>query len=101
MLACNRLCVDRSDDSPTLEYRIEDGRVESRVLDRAAEGSSVIEKPWQRLTPEELRSHVMADTVVARWLSRRIGVHRLLRACNQDSPFADNEISEQLDRAAA
>jgi hypothetical protein len=101
MLACNRLCVDRGDDSPTLEYRIEDGRVESRVLDRAAEGSSVIEKPWQRLTPEELRSHVMADTVVARWLSRRIGVHRLLRACNQDSPFADNEISEQLDRAAA
>jgi hypothetical protein len=101
MLACNKLCVDRGDNSPTVEYRIEDGRVESRVLVGACEESSVIEKSWQRLTPEELRSHVMAHTVVARWLSRRMGVHRLIRACSQDHPPADNEVQERSDGAAA
>ena len=101
MLAFNRLRIDLSDGCPAVEYRIVDDHVDSRVLDSAAEGSGGIEGPWQRLTPEQLRSLVMAHTVVARWLSRRMGVHRLMRACNQDSPFADSDVQEQRGRTAA
>ena len=101
MLAFDRLRIDPSDGCPAVEYRIADDHVDSRVLDSAAERSSGIKAPWQRLTPEQLRSHVMADSVVARWLSRRMGVHRLIRACNQDSPFADSEAEERRDPTAA
>jgi hypothetical protein len=101
MLAFNRLRIDHGDGCPAVEYRIEDDHVHSRVLGSATERSGAIEAAWERLTPEELRSHVMADTVVARWLSRRMGVHRLIRACNQDSPFADGDVQERWDRTAA
>jgi hypothetical protein len=80
MLACNRLLIDPCDGSPVVDYRIENGGVESRTLE-AAEMDTTTEKRWQRLTPEQLRSHVMADTVVAQWLRRRMGVHRLIQAC--------------------
>jgi len=101
MLAFNRLRIDHGDGCPAVEYRIEDDHVHSRVLGSATERSGAIEAPWERLTSEELRSHVMADTVVARWLSRRMGVHRLIRACNQDSSFADGDVQERWDRTAA
>ena len=101
MLAFNRLRIDPGDGCPAVEYRIEDDQVDSRFLDRAAGRSGPIEAPWQRLTPEQLRSHVLAGTVVARWLSRRMGVHRLIRACNEDSPFADSDVQERRDRTAA
>jgi len=101
MLTFNRLRIDLSDGCPAVEYRIADDHVDSRVFGSAAERSGGIEAPWQRLTPEQLRSHVMAGTAVARWLSRRMGVHRLIRACNQDSPFADSDVQERRDRTAA
>ena len=101
MLAFNRLRIDPGEGCPAMEYRIADDHVDSRVLDSAAERNGGIEAPWQRLTPEQLRSHVLAGTVVARWLSRRMGVHRLIRACNQDSPFADSDVQERRDRTAA
>ena len=101
MFAFNRLRIDPGDGCPGVEYRIEDDQVDSRFLDRAAERSGAIEAPWQRLTPEQLRSHVMADTAVARWLCRRMGVHRLIRACNQDSAFVDSDVQERRDRTAA
>jgi hypothetical protein len=101
MLTCKGLRVDPGDGCPAVEYQIEDDHVDSRVLDSSAEKSGAIEAPWQRLTPEQLRSHVMADTVVARWLSRRMGVHRLIRACNQDSQFADSDVQEWWNRIAA
>jgi len=99
MLACNRLRLDPGNGSPIVDYRIEDGCVESRTLETATE-STAIEKPWQRLTPEELSQHVMSDTVVAHWLSRRMGVHRLIRACNQQSSSANNGV-QCSDRIAA
>ncbi len=80
MLASNRLLIDPCDGSPVLDYRIENGSVESRTLE-AAERGTTTDKRWQRLTPEQLSSHVKADTVVAQWLRRRMGVHRLIRAC--------------------
>ena len=83
MLEFNRLRIDSGDGCPAVDYRIEDGCVESRILGMTE--SSLTEKPWQRLTPTQLRSLVMTDTVVTRWLRRRMGVHRLILACNQDS----------------
>ena len=81
MLAFNRLRIDRGDGSPVADYRIEDGCVEGRTLETATECGPATDQRWQRLTPEELSSHVMADTVVAQWLRRRMGVHSLIRAC--------------------
>jgi hypothetical protein len=97
MLACNRLLIDPSDGSSAVDYRIEDGWVESRTVEKAESGT-LTEKRWQRLTPAELSSHVIADTVVARWLRRRMGVHRLIRACTSN---ADNSAHEHSERVAA
>jgi hypothetical protein len=94
MPAC-RLLIDPSDGSPTVDYRIEDGCVESRTLERGENGT-ITEKGWQRLTPAELSSHVMADTVVARWLRRRMGVHRLIRACTSTTNKGAQEHSERI-----
>jgi len=82
MLACKRLRIDL-DGSLAVDYRIENGRVEQRTVEIAAEG--IEEKEWQPLTSEQVSSHVLADTVVARWLRRRIGIFRLMRACGQSS----------------
>lgn len=72
MLPCNRLRIDSGDGTPVLDYRIERDRIESRRLNT----------DWRQLAPEEISSHVMANTVVAEWLRCRIGLHKLLRACS-------------------
>jgi len=69
MLACKRLRIDL-DGSLAVDYRIENGRVERRTVEVAAE--RIEEKEWQPLTSEQVSSHVLAGTVVARWLRRRI-----------------------------
>ena len=98
MLACKRLRIDPCDGSPVVDYRIENGCVESRTLEMATEASTTTEERWQRLTPEQLISHVMADTVVAQWLCRRMGVHGLVRACTSS---ANNEVQQGSERIAA
>jgi hypothetical protein len=95
IMACNNLRIDLGDGSSVVDYRIENDCVETRTLE--AEN----EKPWQRLTPEQLTSQVMADTVVARWLRRRMGVHRLLRACTHSLSYAVNSVKDSSDRTAA
>jgi len=103
MLACNRLRIDLGNGSPALEYRIENGFVESRTLeaDAATQGIPAIEKQWQRLTPQQLTSRVLADRVVAHWLSYRMGIHRLVQACHPESSFPDDPVPEDSRRAAA
>ena len=101
MLAFNKLRLEPGNGCPVMDYRIRDGCVERRILDGISERSGTIEKAWQQLTPEQLRSHVNANTVVARWLSRRMGPHRLIRACNQDSSHATIEVRERSDRTGA
>ena len=83
---------DSGDGLPVLDYRIENGCVEYRILDRTTFDTD----EWQRVTPEELSVHVMSNTVVAQWLRRRMDLHRLLRACQQRCP--DNRVhhAEQL-----
>jgi hypothetical protein len=98
MLAFNKLRIDPGDGSPVVDYRIENGFVEKRTLETGAEGSTEGEKGWQRLTPEELGSHVLVDTVVARWLSRRMGIRRLIRACTQDFSPLNDLVQDSLDR---
>ena len=96
MLEFNRLVIDGL-GSGAVEYRIEDGRVESRTL-----RNGLSERPWLPVTPEKLRFHVMADTALSRWLSRRMGIHRLIRACQDESSFfAGNEPSMQKNQQAA
>ncbi len=98
MLAFNRLRIDRCDGSPVADYRIENDWVESRTLETGAECGPTTERRWQRLTPEQLSSHVMADTVVSQWLRRRMGVHRLVRACTES---ANNGAQGHSERIAA
>jgi hypothetical protein len=101
MLACNRLRIDRYDGSAVADYRIEDDGVESRALQTATEGSSDTENRWQRLTPEQLSSHIMNDTVVARWLRRRMGVQPLIRACSQHFSSANEAEQDRSGKMAA
>lgn len=103
MLACNRLCIDLGNGSPALEYRIENGFVESRTLetDAATQSTPAIEKQWQRLTPQQLTSRVLADRVVAHWLIYRMGVHRLVQACDPESSSPDDAVVDDARRAAA
>ncbi len=77
-----RLILEARNDSPAKEYRIEDENVEFRVLDCGSEDGRV----WWRLTPEPLSHHVRRNTVVARWLERRLGWRRLLQACVGQEP---------------
>jgi hypothetical protein len=96
MLEFNRLRIDQGDGSAAIDYRIEAGRIESRAVQNG------VEKPWQRLTPEDVRHHVMADTMLARWLRRRMGIHQLIRACQPDSSvFGGSESPIEADPAAA
>ncbi len=97
MLDCNRLCIDPGNGSPALEYRVEDNRIECRMLGLGKDG---LEKPWKTLSSEELSSHVMSGTVVAHWLQRRIGYRRLLLACNRDSSFATETPDRSYPKAA-
>lgn len=103
MLAFNRLRIDLGNGSPAMDYRIENGFVESRTLERDAANRSTpaIETQWQRLTPEQLTSRVLADTAVAHWLLGRMGVHRLIRACNQDSLSPNSPVLETPIETAA
>lgn len=82
--AWNKLRIDANDGSPVVEYRIDGGGVERRTVETATHASSATEVQWQRLRPVELIFHVMANTVLAQWLLRRLGAHALAQACSQD-----------------
>lgn len=81
MLAWNRLRIDLGDGSTAVDYRIEDGCVESRKL-KVSEESCEVRRAWHRLSPEELSSLVMSNKVVAHWLTRRMGLFAVIRACS-------------------
>jgi hypothetical protein len=93
MLDFHRLRIDPGDGYPVMDYRIHNGSVETRVIEVNTRVELETDSGWKQLTPEELSSHVMADTVVARWLRRRLGIFPLVRACHQDfyqDPSANN-----------
>jgi hypothetical protein len=99
MLECNRLRIDVGDGSTVLDYRIEDGSVQSRSL-RLRDGKSpVVERDWHLLTPQQLNSLVKANKVVAHWLSRRMGIFKAVRACTDNSLLPD--VAEERSRNMA
>lgn len=81
MLIPNTLRIDDGNGSSIIDYRIQAGGVESRIVDSATLGT---ENGWRPVRAEQLSSHVMSNNVVAQWLHRRMGIHALLRACTQD-----------------
>jgi hypothetical protein len=73
----NMQLLEFVDRFPVKEYRINDERIEARILD----GGPEQESDWRVLSSEQLSSHVKNNTAVARWLERNLGWRRLLRAC--------------------
>lgn len=99
MLACNRLRLDSTDGSLVEDYRIEKGRVECRILSDL--DAAATESEWRPLTPEQLTFHVLANRVLAQWLEHRMGVFRLVAACNPESMSSDRSRDEHPQRVAA
>jgi len=64
------------------EYRIHDGKVEARDLD----AGRAKEEDWTEVSSEQLSTHVLCNTVIARWLERNMGWRCLLRACVGEEP---------------
>ena len=64
------------------EYRIRDGKVEARDLDKGR----AKEEDWTEVSSEQLSTHVLRNTPTARWLERNLGWRRLLRACVGEKP---------------
>jgi len=93
-MTCNRLRIDRNDGSPVVEYRVENGCLEYRTIEVQPELSAAVDGQWQRLTHEQLASHMSANRVVAYWLSRRFGIHALIHACSKSSSSASNGTGE-------
>ena len=94
------LRLEAADRSCVEEYRIREGAIEVRKLQRSAENQS--DDTWQQLTHTQLAEHVKDETVVAKWLRHRIGWQRLLRACINPQTLAEFGIAENtLDRYAA
>ncbi|HET9305533.1 MAG TPA: hypothetical protein VFO46_05850 [Candidatus Sulfotelmatobacter sp.] len=85
-MACNSLRIDAGDGSPVMEYRIENGHVENRILFSPEETT---QSDWQSVSPEELSEHVMSGTILSLWLRRRMGIFPLVRACHSDASSSD------------
>jgi hypothetical protein len=98
MLACNTLRIDSGRGSPVIEYRIQSDHVDSREV--CFDEGTDSQAEWRRLTPEQVSSHVMAGTVLARWLRYRMGRRRLLRACGGEAFKAEDQKNSE-DRMAA
>jgi hypothetical protein len=65
-----------------MDYRIENGHVESRISFSPEEAT---QSDWKAVSPEELSEHVISGTILSLWLRRRMGIFRLVRACSFDA----------------
>jgi two-component system, OmpR family, response regulator CpxR len=86
-MPCNILRIDPGNGSPVVEYRITNDCVETRIV--RADDNSDIPSEWQRVKAKQLTACVLADTGLAYWLRRRMGVHKLVRACAAESSATD------------
>jgi len=73
----NMQLLEFVDRFPVKEYRISDEKIEARILGGRSEQAS----DWRVVSSEQLSSHVKSNSAVARWLERKLGWRRLLRAC--------------------
>ena len=80
------------------EYRIREGEVEFRPVDR----STNYDLDWHPVSAHELADHVQRNTVVAQWLRHRIGWRRLLLKCTDDETLQKFGVAQnQHDQFAA
>ena len=92
------LRLETRDGRAVEEYCIRDGEIEARRL----RGDTQDDCEWHRLTPAQLTDHVNRNTVVARWLERRLGWRPLLRACvGEQTTYDLNSSSNAPDQHAA
>jgi hypothetical protein len=101
MLTCDRLRIDRGGASTAADYRITNGCVETRNLQLAEDGRFMVEKDWHRLTPEQLSSLVIANSLLAHWLTRRMGIFPTIQACTRHSLTADTAMQDHPAELAA
>jgi len=95
------LRLEAANGSGIEEYRIQDGDIEVRRVQRAVE-RGLSDNDWQPLTPRQLAAHVQDNTVVAQWLRHRIGWRRLLLACSDQQTLQNFGIESNVrDRFAA
>jgi len=92
-MACNSLRIDPGDGSPVMDYRIENGHIESRISFSPEETT---QSDWEAISPEELSEHVMSGTILSLWLRRRMGIFRLVRACSSDASSTNSSDSPTL-----
>lgn len=92
-MACNSLRIDAGDGSPVMDYRIENGHIESRISFSPEETT---QSDWEAVSPEELSEHVMSGTILSLWLRRRMGIFRLVRACSSDASSTNSSDSPTL-----
>jgi hypothetical protein len=76
MKKCSTLRIENNDGT-IVEYRIGRNCIETRMLEQPR----LTGNPWQPLTPTQITSLVVANTAVAYWLTRSVGVRRLLKSC--------------------
>ncbi|HKU28090.1 MAG TPA: hypothetical protein VJQ54_21655 [Candidatus Sulfotelmatobacter sp.] len=101
MLAWNRLRIDPGEGSAVVDYRIQNGSVESRRVQIPDDVYSEVPRQWHRLSAEELSSLVMSNKVVAHWLTRRMGTFAVLRACSENIMGSDESRPENSAGMAA
>ena len=86
MTSDKRLRIDLNCDEKAIDYRIRAGAVEMRVLEGPRQGAARFKKAWRRLSTEQVSAELESNSVVAVWLKRRMGIHRLLRVCTDFRP---------------
>ena len=85
--------LELADGHAAEEYRLHQQNIEVRRLQ--PNQSDVV---WHRLTADEIASHVKRNTVVARWLERRLGWRRLLWACQPEDSADESQSPDQVSR---
>jgi hypothetical protein len=83
--------LEAADGRVAEEYRLHQQNIEVRRLQ-----PNQREVVWHRLTADEIAGHVKHNTVVARWLERRLGWRRLLWACQPEESADESQGSEQV-----
>lgn len=95
-----RLRLEAQNGSDIEEYRVDCGRVEVRSV-RSVGFDELRHTSWRPLTPQQLRTHVERNTVVAQWLQRRLGWRPLLQACVGYEPLGWRAEPDRLEQDAA
>jgi len=85
--------LEAPDGHAAEEYRLHQQNIEVRRLQ-----PNQREVVWHRLTADEIAGHVRHNTVVARWLERRLGWRRLLWACQPEDGPDDSQSPDQVNQ---